>query len=112
MTIESILDFAGEAGLVVILHNDVDMPFPKAGQEPYMVVQLRELLVKHPDTTVIWAHGGLGRVPWEQADLLGVGEQDDQGAVGRAPGVEGAHGLQVARLRRDDGQAWRQFHAA
>jgi hypothetical protein len=57
-----ILEFAGEAGLVVILHNDVDMPFPKEGQEPYMIKQLRELLIKHPGTTVIWAHCGLGRV--------------------------------------------------
>jgi hypothetical protein len=29
-----ILDFAGEAGLVAILHNDIDMPFAKAGAEP------------------------------------------------------------------------------
>jgi hypothetical protein len=57
-----ILGFAGEVGLVVILHSDVDMPFPKEGQKPYMITQLRDLLVKHPDTTVIWAHGGLGRV--------------------------------------------------
>ena len=29
--LDRILDFAGEAGLVVLLHNDVDMPFPKPG---------------------------------------------------------------------------------
>ena len=29
--LDRILDFAGEVGLVVILHNDVDVPFPKAG---------------------------------------------------------------------------------
>ena len=57
-----ILDFAAEAGLVVILHNDVDMPYPKPDQEPYLLLQLRDLLVKHPDATVIWAHAGLGRV--------------------------------------------------
>jgi len=60
--LDRILDFAGEVGLVVILHNDIDMPFPKAGQEPYMIAQLRELLARHPNTTVIWAHCGLGRV--------------------------------------------------
>ncbi len=38
--LDRILDFAAEAGLVVILHNDVDMPFPKPGQDPYPVVQL------------------------------------------------------------------------
>jgi hypothetical protein len=57
-----ILDFAGEVGLVVILHSDINMPFPKAGQEPYLIAQMRDLLIKHPNTTVIWAHGGLGRV--------------------------------------------------
>ena len=33
--LDRILDFAAEAGLVVILHNDIDMPFPKPEQEPY-----------------------------------------------------------------------------
>src|SRR5690242_19680653 len=33
--LDRILDFAGEVGLVVILHNDVDMPYPKPDQEPY-----------------------------------------------------------------------------
>ena len=34
--LDRILDFAAEAGLVVILHNDIDMPFPKPGQDPYL----------------------------------------------------------------------------
>jgi hypothetical protein len=67
-----ILDFAGKAGLVVILHNDVDMPFPKTGQKPYMITQLHDLLVKHPDTTVIWAHCGLGRVVQPVAGQLAM----------------------------------------
>jgi predicted TIM-barrel fold metal-dependent hydrolase len=57
-----LLDFAGEVGLVVILHNDIDTPFPKPGQEPYSLLQMKELLVRHPQTTVIWAHLGLGRI--------------------------------------------------
>jgi predicted TIM-barrel fold metal-dependent hydrolase len=60
--LDRILDFAAEAGLVVILHNDIDMPFPKPGQEPYQVFQLRDLFLRHPKTTIIWAHGGLGRI--------------------------------------------------
>lgn len=60
--LDRILEFAGEVGLVVILHNDVDMPFPKDGQEPYMVPRLKALFERHPDTTIIWAHAGLGRV--------------------------------------------------
>jgi len=50
-----ILDFAGEVGLVVILHNDAHMPFPKPDQEPYVLVQFKELLLKRPNATVIWA---------------------------------------------------------
>jgi predicted TIM-barrel fold metal-dependent hydrolase len=60
--LDRILDFAAEAGLVVILHNDIDMPFPKPGQEPYMLAQLKALFVRHPDATIIWAHIGLGRI--------------------------------------------------
>ena len=60
--LDRILDFAAEVGLVVLMHNDVDMPFPKAGQEPYQLVQLRDLFKRHPKTTIIWAHCGLGRI--------------------------------------------------
>lgn len=60
--LDRILDFAGEAGLLVLLHNDIDMPFPKPGQEPYMLAQMKELFVRHPNTTIIWAHLGLGRI--------------------------------------------------
>ena len=60
--LDKILDFAGEAGLVAILHNDINMPFPKPDQEPYMLVQLKELFMRHPKTTIIWAHIGLGRI--------------------------------------------------
>src|SRR5690348_4726768 len=35
--LDRIFDFCAEAGLVVILHNDIDMPFPKPGQEPYLL---------------------------------------------------------------------------
>ncbi|ULQ54076.1 amidohydrolase family protein [Flavihumibacter fluvii] len=60
--LDKILDFAAEAGLVVILHNDIDMPYPKSGQEPYLVKQLGDLFRRHKETTIIWAHCGLGRV--------------------------------------------------
>jgi hypothetical protein len=70
-----ILDFAAEAGLVAILHNDIDMPFPKPGQEPYILLQMKELLVRHPDTTVIWAHVGLGRIVRPVKGQLGILER-------------------------------------
>jgi len=73
--LDRILDFAGEAGLVVILHNDVDMPFPKPGQEPYLVLQLRDLVKRHPGTTIIWAHIGLGRVVHPVKDQLSIMER-------------------------------------
>ena len=70
--LDRILDFAGEVGLVVILHNDVDMPFPKPGQEPYQVLQLRDLFRRHPRTTIIWAHCGLGRIVHPVKDQIGI----------------------------------------
>lgn len=70
--LDRLLDFAGEVGLVVILHNDIDMPFPKPGQEPYQVIQLRDLFLRHPDTTIIWAHVGLGRIVRPVQDQIGI----------------------------------------
>lgn len=60
--LDRILDFAGEVGLAVILHCDIDMPFAKAGAEPVYLQQMKALLRRHPNTTIIWAHIGLGRV--------------------------------------------------
>jgi hypothetical protein len=60
--LDRILDFAAESGLVVILHNDVDMPFAKPDTEPVYMTQMRDLLIRHPKTSIIWAHIGLGRV--------------------------------------------------
>jgi predicted TIM-barrel fold metal-dependent hydrolase len=60
--LDRILDFAGESGLVVILHNDIDMPFAKPDTEPVYLLQTKALLKRHPKTTIIWAHVGLGRI--------------------------------------------------
>jgi predicted TIM-barrel fold metal-dependent hydrolase len=70
--LDRILDFAGEAGLVVILHNDVDMPFPKPGQDPYQAAQLGALFRRHPKTAIIWAHCGLGRIVRPVKDQLAI----------------------------------------
>jgi predicted TIM-barrel fold metal-dependent hydrolase len=70
--LDRLLDFAGEVGLVVLIHNDVDMPFPKPNQEPYQIAQLRELFLRHPKTTIIWAHVGLGRVVRPVKDQLAM----------------------------------------
>jgi predicted TIM-barrel fold metal-dependent hydrolase len=60
--LDKIFDFCAEAGLPAILHNDINMPFPKPDQEPYMLKQMKELFERHPKTTIIWAHFGLGRI--------------------------------------------------
>jgi hypothetical protein len=60
--LDSILDFAGKVGLVVVLHSDMDMPMAKAKTEPVYLGQMKDLLKRHPHTTIIWAHVGLGRI--------------------------------------------------
>jgi Amidohydrolase len=59
--LDRILDFAGESGLLVLLHNDVAKPFPKAYTSNYLS-EIKALFKRHPGTTTIWAHIGLGRV--------------------------------------------------
>jgi hypothetical protein len=60
--LDRILDFAAESGLVVLLHCDVDAPFPKANAAPAYATQIKALFKRHPRTTVIWAHIGVGRI--------------------------------------------------
>jgi hypothetical protein len=60
--LDRILDFAAEVGLVVLIHNDIDAPFPKPGAKPAYLEQMTALLKRHPNTTIIWAHTGVGRV--------------------------------------------------
>jgi predicted TIM-barrel fold metal-dependent hydrolase len=60
--LDRILAFAAESGLVVILHSDIDMPFAKVDAEPVYLSQMKALLKRHPKTSIIWAHMGLGRI--------------------------------------------------
>jgi predicted TIM-barrel fold metal-dependent hydrolase len=60
--LDRILDFAAEVGLVVLIHNDMDVPFAKTGSKPAYLSQMESLLKRHPRTTIIWAHLGMGRV--------------------------------------------------
>jgi hypothetical protein len=70
--LDRLLDFAGDVGLVALIHNDIDAPFPKPGHEPYQIEQLRELFMRHPKTRIIWAHIGVGRVVRPVKDQLGM----------------------------------------
>jgi len=60
--LDRLLDFATEVGLVVLIHNDVDVPFAKPGAEPAYAAQMKALFKRHPNTTFIWAHIGVGRI--------------------------------------------------
>jgi hypothetical protein len=60
--LDRILDFCAESGLLVIIHNDLDTPFPKPDKPPAYLEQMRSLIKRHPKTTMIWAHTGMGRI--------------------------------------------------
>ena len=69
--LDRILDFAAEVGLVVIIHNDIDTPFSsnqsdrpssEPGPQPVYLSQMQALIKRHPKTTIIWAHTGMGRI--------------------------------------------------
>ena len=60
--LDRILDLAAEVGLVVLIHNDMDVPFAKEGSEPAYLDQMKDVLKRHSKTTIIWAHTGMGRV--------------------------------------------------
>ncbi len=59
--LHEILSLAGKIGLVVILHNDIDTVRPAPEKRPAYFDALKELFRLHKDTTIIWAHTGLGR---------------------------------------------------
>jgi amidohydrolase family protein len=60
--LDRLIDFATEVGLVVLIHNDVDVPFAKPGAPPAYAAQMKALFKRHPNTTFIWAHIGVGRI--------------------------------------------------
>jgi len=60
--LDKILDFCAEVGLVVLLHNDMDVPFAKEGSQPAYLGEMKALFKRHPKTTIIWAHTGMGRI--------------------------------------------------
>lgn len=75
--LDRILDFAAETGLLVLIHNDVDMPFAKPDAEPVYLTQMKALLKRHPKATIVWAHMGLGRVvhPVQRSAAAGAAER-------------------------------------
>lgn len=70
--LDRLLDFAAEVGLVALMHNDITIPFSKDRPIPAYLSQMMELLGRHPKTTLIWAHTGLGRVIQPVGDHLAI----------------------------------------
>ena len=60
--LDSVLAFVGEVGLVAIIHEDMDVPFAADTTEPAYLAAMKALIRRHSNTTIIWAHTGLGRV--------------------------------------------------
>ncbi len=73
--LDRLFRFAGEVGLVVLVHCDADIPFPKPGREPEYWASMLAKLRAHPNTTFIWAHLGLGRVIRPYTDMRKLFEQ-------------------------------------
>lgn len=59
--LDSIFSFCAETGLLSILHNDINKPFPKSYTEDY-VSDLLDVFRRHPGAKIIWAHIGVGRI--------------------------------------------------
>ncbi len=53
---------AGEIGLVVLIHCDIDTIRPAPGNRPAYLDELKALFKAHPNASIIWAHTGLGRI--------------------------------------------------
>jgi predicted TIM-barrel fold metal-dependent hydrolase len=60
--LDSVLALAGQVGLVAIIHEDMDVPFAADTSKPAYLDDMKALIRRHPNTTIIWAHTGLGRV--------------------------------------------------
>jgi predicted TIM-barrel fold metal-dependent hydrolase len=59
--LDSIFSFCAETGLLAIIHNDIDKPFPKSYTQNYLA-DLKDVFRRHPGASIIWAHVGLGRI--------------------------------------------------
>ena len=71
--LDRIFDLCAETGLVAIMHNDIDMPFSKPKSEPVYLAQAKDMMRRHPDATIIWAHIGLGRIVHPDRSIASAG---------------------------------------
>jgi predicted TIM-barrel fold metal-dependent hydrolase len=73
--VDRIFDFTAESGLLSILHSDIHMPFVKPEFRRLYFDQAVALFRRHPNSTIIWAHTGLGRVVQPVSDHLAMLEE-------------------------------------
>ena len=57
----SILKFAGKVGMLVVIHSDADVMLNNDNQHPVYFDKFIDMVESHPNTTIVWAHCGLGR---------------------------------------------------
>jgi len=69
--LDRILTLAGEVGLVVVLHNDINTVRPAPGR-PANFDDLKTVFRAHRDASIIWAHTGLGRFVKPTPDHLNL----------------------------------------
>ena len=73
--LDRILEFAGEVGLLTLIHNDVDVILPREGERPTHLDAFVEVVRRHPGTTIVWAHAGIGRFVEPTPDYVGLLEE-------------------------------------
>ncbi|MXW38319.1 MAG: amidohydrolase family protein [Acidobacteria bacterium] len=73
--LDRILEFAGEVGLLTLIHNDVDVILPHEGAPPTHFDPFIEVVRRHPGTTILWAHAGLGRFVEPTPGYVGLLEE-------------------------------------
>ncbi len=63
-----------ETGLIALIHNNIDNPFPKPGKPNY-IDGMKDLIKRHPETTIIWAYMDVGMIIKPIEDILTMAEQ-------------------------------------
>jgi len=64
LALDPILDFAAANRMPVLIHQNLADEASKNSEDlldPIHVKEITDLLMRHPDTTIIWAHAGIGR---------------------------------------------------
>ncbi|MBF2097242.1 MAG: amidohydrolase family protein [Gloeomargaritaceae cyanobacterium C42_A2020_066] len=74
-SLDRVFSMAGEIGLVTLIHCDIDTVRPTPGDRPAYFDKLKQLFKRHPETSIIWAHTGLGRIVAPRSNHLDLLEE-------------------------------------